>query len=87
LGLVNWLRDEKRSEGPSGVITFGVSVGMTAGLKQHIARLPESAWKPYRRDGEMESECIDVLNYWPEDEDRPEDVGLLRYVAIRIRKR
>jgi hypothetical protein len=84
---VNWLRDEKRSEGPSGVITFGVSVRMTGGLKQHIVRLPESAWKPYRSDGETESKCADVLNYWPEDEDRPEGVGPLRYVAIRIRKR
>ena len=86
-GLVNWLRDEKRSEGPSGGITFGVSVRMTGGLKQHIVQLPESVWKPYRSDGETESECADVLNYWPEDEDRPEGVGPLRYVAIRIRKR
>lgn len=35
----------------------------------------------------MISECADVLSYWPEEEDRPEGAGPLRYVAIRMRKR
>ena len=60
---------------------------MTAKLKRHILRLPASAWKPYREDAEAVSECADLLNYWPEEEDRPEGAGPLRYVAIRVRKR
>ena len=85
--LVNWLRDEEGRQGPRGRITFGISVRMTANLKKHILRLPESVWKPYREDSETEAECADVLNYWPEEEDRPEGAGPLRYVAIRFRPR
>jgi hypothetical protein len=86
-GVVNWLRDEQRSEGPPGRITLGISVRMTDKLKKCILRLPESVWKPYRSDGETEAQCADVLNYWPEEEERPAGAGPLRYVAIRVRKR
>jgi hypothetical protein len=85
--LVNWLRDEQNRQGPRGRITFGISVRMTANLKKHILRLPESLWKPYRQDSETDAECADILNYWPEEEDRPEGAGPLRYVAIRFRPR
>ena len=50
--LVRWLRDQKRPDGPQGLITFALSVRMTPTLKEHILRLPESAWKPYRDDAE-----------------------------------
>lgn len=86
-GLLNWLRDEKRTGGPQGPITFGISVRMTPNLKKHIERLLEHQWKSYREDGEAVRECADVLNYWPEEEDRPEGAGPLRYTAIRVRKR
>jgi hypothetical protein len=85
--LLNWLRDEKRAEGPQGRITFGISVRMTPNLKKHIVRLTDSLWKPYREDAEAVLECADVLNYWPKEVDLPEDAGPLRYVAIRVRKR
>jgi hypothetical protein len=85
--LLKWLRDEQRGEGPQGPITFGISVRMTPNLKKHIQRLPEHQWKPYREDGEAVRECADVLNYWPEEEDRPEGAGPLRYIAIRVRRR
>ena len=35
----------------------------------------------------MECECADMLNYWPEETDRPEGAGPFRYIAIRMRKR
>ncbi len=73
--LVNWLRDERRENGPSGKITFAISVRMTANLKKHILRLADSSWKPYREEAEVVSECADLLNYWPEEEDRPEGAG------------
>ncbi len=85
--LLNWLRDQKRTEGPQGPITFVISVRMTPNLKKHIVRLGETLWKPYREDGGMIGECADVLNYWPEEDERPEGAGPLRYVAIRMRKR
>lgn len=85
--LLNWLRDEQRNDGPQGPITFGISVRMTPNLKKHIVRLGENLWRPYREDAGMISECADVLNYWPEEDERPQAAGPLRYVAIRIRKR
>jgi hypothetical protein len=85
--LVNWLRDERRPDGPRGPITLGISVRMTPNLKKHILRLPDSLWTSYREDSDAVSECADLLNYWPEEEDRPEGAGPLRYVAIRVRKR
>ncbi len=60
---------------------------MTPNLKKHIVWLPDHQWKPYREDAETVLECANVLNYWPEDEARPEDAGPLRYIAIRVRKR
>ena len=60
---------------------------MTPNLKKHIVRLGENLWKPYREDAGRISECANVLNYWPEEEERPEGAGPLRYIAIRTRKR
>jgi len=85
--LVRWLRDEQRSEGPRGRITFAVSVRMTSALKDHILRVPEDLWKPYREDSETEASCADLLNYWPEEEERPQGAGPLRYAVIRVRRR
>lgn len=85
--LVNWLRDEKRADGPTGPVVFGISVRMTPTLKEHIQRLHEHQWEPYREDAEVIGECANLLNYWPEEEERPEGAGPLRYVAIRFRKR
>ena len=85
--LVKWLRNPERAEGPRGAITFGISVRMTPTLNKQIRRIPDNLWKPYREDAEAVSECADLLNYWPEEEARPEGAGPLRYVAIRVRKR
>ena len=85
--LLRWLRDEKRAAGPPGVITFGISVRTAPNLRKHIERLREEDWESYREDSEAIRECADVQNHWPEDEDRPDGAGTLRYVAIRVRKR
>jgi hypothetical protein len=84
--LIGWLRNEQRAAGPPGRIGFAVSVRMFPSLKEHIQRLPASVWKAYRSDTEADSECADVLNYWPETGEEKE-WGPLRWVAIRVRKR
>lgn len=84
--LMNWLRNDQREGLARGPIRFAISARMQASLKEHILRLPSSAWKPYREDREAVSECADVLNYWPEAEE-DKQFGPLRFVAIRIRKR
>jgi hypothetical protein len=81
--LVKWLRDEDRSAGPKGPITFGISVRMTPNVKKHIVRLGENLWKPYREDSGVNHRVADVLNYWPEEEERPEGAGPLRPDGLR----
>jgi hypothetical protein len=49
--LIGWLRNEPRESGPHGPVGFAISVRLHPSLKQHILRLPASAWKPYREDG------------------------------------
>ena len=83
--LLGWLRNEQREGGPAGPVGFAISVRMHLSLKQHILRLPGSAWKAYRDETEAVSECADVLNYWPESEE--EEFGPLRWVAIRMRNK
>ena len=34
--LLRWLRDDRRADGPQGLITFGISVRMTPNLKKHV---------------------------------------------------
>jgi hypothetical protein len=71
----------------NALIPCAIGVRMTSKLKKHIARLSDHQWKPYREDAEAVSECADLLNDWPEEEDRPEGAGPLRYVVIRVRRR
>lgn len=60
--LVNWLRDERRQDGPQGLITFGISMRMTPNPKKHIVRLSGNLWKPCREDAVAVSECADLLH-------------------------
>ncbi len=84
--LLNWLRNEQRTDGPAGPIWFGISVRINPRQKQKIESLAEAEWKPYSEDAEAVKECADVNTDWPEA-DQPKDYGPLRYVAIRIRKK
>src|SRR5260370_10541185 len=84
--LIGWLRNEHREGGPQGPLGFAISVRLHPSLKQHILRLPASAWKPYREDDEAVSEGADVLNYWPAA-GAGKEFGPLPWGAIRIRTR
>jgi hypothetical protein len=46
-GLINWLRDESRAEGPKGFIGFAISARMSEALHKAIEKVPEEAWVPY----------------------------------------
>ena len=83
-GLLRWLRDEQRADGPSGIIGFAITAKMTDALHQAILRVP--AWEPYQEDGDETRECADVP-FVPSEKSEHRDTQPLRYVAIRIRKR
>jgi hypothetical protein len=85
--LIDWLRDEKRLDGPQGFIGFGVSARMSPALREAVAAMPEGQWEAYGKpDAEVTRECADVL-FVPNEPSEKKDSQPLRYVAIRIRQR
>lgn len=85
-GLLSWLRDQKREDGPQARIGFAVSARMNAALHAEILRIPETGWLPYSQDAKAIKECAEV-DYVPEESAGNRYREPLRYVAIRIRKR
>jgi hypothetical protein len=85
--LVNWLRNEKRPEGPEGFIGFAISARMSPALQGAIARVPAENWKAYGDPHPQEiRECAEV-SFVPGEKSEHKDTQPLRYVGIRIRKR
>src|SRR5271157_2494078 len=85
-GLLSWLRDEKRADGPSGVIGFAVSARLNPGLRAAVVATAEAQWRPYSEDSAAVKECAEV-DYVPEKSAAHRYGEPLRYVAIRIRKK
>jgi hypothetical protein len=86
-GLVHWLRDEQRTEGPKGFIGFAVSARMSEALHAAILKVAEEKWEAYGKKHPSEiRECAEV-DFVPGEKSEHKDTKPLRYVAIRIRKR
>ena len=59
--LLNWLRDEKRADGPQGKIGFAVSARMSEALHRAILQIPEASWNLYgQADGKEIRECAEA---------------------------
>jgi hypothetical protein len=85
--LLDWLRDEKRADGPHGPIGFAISARMSAALHEEIGKVAESAWEPYGKlHPEQIRECAEV-DFVPAEKNEKKDTQPLRYLAIRIRDR
>jgi hypothetical protein len=85
--LVNWLRNEKREEGPQGRIGFAISARRSEALHAAIQAVPEAAWEAYGEPHPDEiRECAEVP-FVPSEKSEKKDTRPLRYVAIRIRKK
>ena len=86
-GLINWLRDENRAEGPRGFIGFAISARMSEALHKAIGKVPEEAWEPYGKSHPVEiRECAEV-SFVPGEKSEHKETQPLRYIAIRIRQR
>ena len=60
--LIDWLRDEKRTDGPQGFIGFGVSARMSPALRHAVEAVPGAQWEAYgKHDAEVTRECADVM--------------------------
>jgi hypothetical protein len=85
--LMQWLRDEKRANGPQGLIGFAISARMSEALHQAILQVPEAGWKAYGEPHAQDiRECAEV-DFVPGEKSEHKDTPPLRYVAIRIRQR
>jgi hypothetical protein len=84
--LVNWLRDERREEGPQGFIGFAISARMSEGLHAALLAVPSAAWQADGEDAEVIRECAEVV-YVPSAKSEKKDRQPLRYVGMRLRKR
>jgi hypothetical protein len=85
--LINWLRNEKREDGPLGFIGFAVSARMSDALHQAILKVSEAAWQAYgNADAREIRECAEV-SFVPGEKSEHKDTQPLRYVAIRSRRR
>ena len=86
-GLINWLRDENRAEGPRGRIGFAISARMSEPLQKAIGKVSEEAWEPYGKPHPVEiRECAEV-SFVPGEKSEHKDTQPLRHIAIRIRQR
>src|SRR5208283_3926821 len=64
--LLSWLRDEKRANGPQGLIGFAVSARMNPVLREEIDAIPAEKWEPYSEDRGAVKECA-AVEYYPEE--------------------
>lgn len=86
-GVINWLRDENRVDGPKGFIGFAISARMSEALHKAIGRVREEGWEPYGKSHAVEiRECAEV-SFVPGEKSEHKDTQPLRYLAIRIRQR
>ena len=85
--LINWLRDEERTEGPPGFIGFAISARMSEALRKAVETVPEADWEAYGKEHGTEiRECAEV-SFVPGEKSGHRDRQPLRYIAIRIRQR
>jgi len=85
-GLINWLRDESREDGPQGFIGFCVSARMSTELAQTLRAVPEAQWKTFGHDRDGTVRQWAELDFVPGEKSEKKDIAPLRYVGLRLTK-
>ena len=85
-GLINWLRNEQRDEGPKGPILFAVSARMSVELAQAVKNVPDTQWFTVatEKDGTLR-QCAEV-DFVPGEKVEKKSIEPLRYVGLRLLK-
>ena len=85
-GLVNWLRNPTRSDGPQGTITFAVSAIMSPSLRSMTEKVHDSRWKTIsvEKDGTMR-QWVEVA-FVPTEKVEKKNIVPLRYIGLRLLK-
>jgi hypothetical protein len=85
-GLLNWLRDERRADGPQGFIGFAVSARMSAELGQALKAVAEKDWTAFGKDPDGTLRQWAEVDFVPGEKVEKKDIEPLRYVGLRLLK-
>jgi len=85
-GLVNWLRNPTRKNGPRGEIEFVISARMSRELKTMLEKVKETLWKTFykEKDGTLR-QWVEVA-FVPGEKGEKKDIIPLRYIGLRLLK-
>jgi hypothetical protein len=85
-GLLNWLRDEDREDGPKGFIGFGVSARMSEELGKAMKAAPESVWTTFGKESDGTLRQWAEVDFVPGEKVEKKSIEPLRYVGLRLLK-
>jgi hypothetical protein len=85
-GLLNWLRNPAREDGPAGFIGFAVSARMSVELAQTLKAVPETQWTTIATESNGTMRQWADLEFVPGEKVEKKDIQPLRYVGIRLVK-
>jgi hypothetical protein len=85
-GLLNWLRDEDRGDGPKGFIGFAVSARMSKELREALMSAPEAAWKIFGEESDGTLRQWAEVDFVPGEKVEKKGIEPLRYVGLRLLK-
>lgn len=84
--LLNWLRDEKRADGPAGFIGFAISARMNEDLGKALKAVPQRLWTTYGKDTDGTLRQWAELDFVPSEKVEKKDIEPLRYIGLRLLK-
>ena len=85
-GLIGWLRDEDREDGPKGFIGFAVSARMSEDLAKALKKVPDRTWKTFGADRDGTLRQWAEIDFVPGEHSEKKDLLPLRYVGLRLVK-
>ena len=85
-GLVNWLRNPEREDGPQGPIQFAVSARMSDDLGKALKAVHEAKWTTFGTDSDGTLRQWAEVDFVPAEQVEKKDIEPLRYVGLRLLK-
>lgn len=85
-GLVNWLRDPQRPDGPQGIIRFAVSARMSVELGHALKAVPDAHWQTVKQEADGVLRQWAEVDFVPGEKVEKKDIQPLRYIGLRLLK-
>jgi len=85
-GLLNWLRNPERDDGPKGFIGFAVSARMSEDLGKALKALGETRWTTYATESDGTLRQWAEVDFVPGEKVEKKNIEPLRYIGLRLLK-